>query len=53
MVDEKHQAKCIGEWMHRETTRARICGLVKKILRKCGYLPDLQDSAVQRVLQQA
>jgi len=27
--------------------------LVKRILRKDGYLPDLQDAAVQTVLQQA
>jgi type I restriction enzyme R subunit len=27
--------------------------LVKRILRKYGYPPDLQDSAVQTVLQQA
>jgi type I restriction enzyme, R subunit len=33
--------------------RARIRVLVKKILRKYGYPPDLQDSAVQTVLQQA
>ncbi|MBD3766006.1 MAG: DUF3387 domain-containing protein, partial [Rhodobacterales bacterium] len=27
--------------------------LVKRILRKYGYPPDMQDSAVQTVLQQA
>ena len=27
--------------------------LVKRILRKYGYPPDLQDAAVQTVLQQA
>ena len=31
--------------------RMRI--LVKHILPKCGYPPDLQDAAVQTVLQQA
>jgi type I restriction enzyme R subunit len=41
------------DWMHREAARARIRVLVKKILRKYGYPPDLQDSAVQTVLQQA
>lgn len=41
------------DWMHREATRARIRVLVKKILLKCGYPPDLQDSAVQTALQQA
>jgi type I restriction enzyme R subunit len=41
------------DWMHRDTSRARIRVLVKRILRKYGYPPDLQDSAVQKVLQQA
>jgi type I restriction enzyme R subunit len=27
--------------------------LIKKILKKYGYPPDLQDAAVQTVLQQA
>ena len=39
--------------MHREGARARMRVLVKKILRKYGYPPDLQDGAVQTVLQQA
>jgi type I restriction enzyme R subunit len=41
------------DWMHREAARARIRVLVKRILRKYGYPPDLQDAAVQTVLQQA
>jgi type I restriction enzyme R subunit len=41
------------DWVHREAARARIRVLVKRILRKYGYPPDLQDAAVQTVLQQA
>jgi len=41
------------DWVHRENARARIRVLVKRILRKYGYPPDLQDAAVQNVLQQA
>lgn len=41
------------DWMHREAARARIRVLVKRILRKYGYPPDLQEAAVQNVLQQA
>jgi len=41
------------DWIHRENARARIRVLVKRILRKYGYPPDLQDAAVQNVLQQA
>ena len=41
------------DWQHRETARARMRILVKRILRKHGYPPDLQDAAVRTVLQQA
>ncbi len=41
------------DWAHREPARARMRVLVKRILRKYGYPPDLQDAAVQVVLQQA
>ena len=41
------------DWIHREPARARMRVLVKRLLRKYGYPPDLQDAAVQKVLQQA
>jgi type I restriction enzyme R subunit len=41
------------DWQQRESARARMRILVKRILRKYGYPPDLQDAAVQTVLQQA
>ncbi len=41
------------DWAHRESARARMRVLVKRILRTYGYPPDLQDAAVQTVLQQA
>ncbi|WP_042703172.1 type I restriction endonuclease subunit R [Azospirillum sp. B506] len=41
------------DWAHRESARADIRRRVKRILRKYGYPPDLQDMAVQNVLQQA
>ena len=41
------------DWAHRESARARLRVLVKRILRKYGYPPDLEDAAVQGVLQQA
>jgi type I restriction enzyme R subunit len=37
----------------RESARAKIKVLVKRILRKHGYPPDLQDEATKLVLQQA
>ena len=41
------------DWTLRESTRAKINVLVKRILRKHGYAPDLQDEATKLVLQQA
>ena len=41
------------DWAHRQAARARLRVLVKRILRKYGYPPDLQDAAVQTVLAQA
>jgi type I restriction enzyme, R subunit len=41
------------DWALRDSARARMRVLVKRILRKYGYPPDLQESAVQIVLQQA
>ena len=41
------------DWNHSEIARAKIRVLVKRILKKFGYPPDLQDRAVQTVIQQA
>ena len=41
------------DWARRESARAKMRLLVKRILDKYGYPPDLQDAAVQTVLQQA
>ncbi len=41
------------DWTLRESARARIRVIVKRILNKYGYPPDLQDEAVKTVLQQA
>ncbi|NLC23355.1 MAG: DUF3387 domain-containing protein, partial [Oxalobacter sp.] len=41
------------DWAQRESARARMRVLVRRVLRKYGYPPDLQDAAVQTVLLQA
>jgi type I restriction enzyme R subunit len=50
---ESLKANVSVDWAHRENARARLRVLVKRILKKYGYPPDLQDQAVQTVLQQA
>jgi len=41
------------DWTLRESARARIRVMVKRILNKYGYPPDLQEQAVKTVLDQA
>lgn len=41
------------DWTLRESARAKIRVMVKRILNKYGYPPDLQDAAVKTVMQQA
>jgi len=41
------------DWTLRERAGAKIKVLVKRILRKHGYPPDLQDEATKLVLQRA
>ena len=41
------------DWTLRESARARIRVMVKRILSKHGYPPDLQEEAVKTVLAQA
>jgi type I restriction enzyme R subunit len=42
-----------ASWTLRESARARIKVMVKRILNKYGYPPDLQEDAVKTVLAQA
>jgi type I restriction enzyme R subunit len=41
------------DWSQRESVRAKLRLMVKRILRKYKYPPDLQEAAVELVLQQA
>jgi type I restriction enzyme R subunit len=41
------------DWTVRESVRAQLRVIVKRILRKYGYPPDKQEQATQTVLQQA
>ncbi|MCG3195736.1 MAG: hypothetical protein GHCLOJNM_00203 [bacterium] len=41
------------DWTEREAVRARLRIMVKRILKKYGYPPDMQEKATQTVLEQA
>jgi hypothetical protein len=41
------------DWTAKESVRAKLRVMVKKVLRRFGYPPDKQEKATQTVLQQA
>ena len=41
------------DWTVRESVRAKLRVIVRRILRKYGYPPDKQERATQTVLEQA
>jgi len=41
------------DWTVKESVRAKLRALVKRVLRKHGYPPDKQEKATQTVLEQA
>ena len=41
------------DWTLRESARAKIKVMVKRILNRHGYPPDMQEEAVRTVLKQA
>lgn len=41
------------DWQVRESVRAKMCLLIKRLLRKYKYPPEGQEEAVTLVLQQA
>ncbi len=49
----RRQQSVTIDWTLRESARAKIRVMVKRILNKYGYPPDLQDEAVKTVLRQA
>lgn len=41
------------DWNVKESVRAKLRSMVKRILRKYGYPPDKQETATQTILEQA
>jgi type I restriction enzyme R subunit len=52
LVDNIRRSVTI-DWAQRESVRARMRAMIKRLLRRHGYPPDQQDAAVARVLEQA
>ena len=52
LVETVHKNTTI-DWTVKESVRAKLRTMVKRILRKYGYPPDKQEKATQTVLEQA
>ncbi len=52
-LTEKLQRSTTVDWSVRETVRARLRIMVRQILRKYKYPPDLEQAAIDLVLEQA
>ena len=52
-LTEKVRASVTIDWTVRESARAKLKVLVKRILRVHGYPPDKQERATETVLEQA
>jgi type I restriction enzyme, R subunit len=52
IVDQVKQNVSV-DWTVRENARAKLRVIVKRLLKKYGYPPDLEKLAVDRVLKQS
>lgn len=52
-LTENQRQNMTVDWSQRESVRAKLRLMVKRILRKYKYPPDHQESAIELVLQQA
>jgi type I restriction enzyme R subunit len=50
---EKIRANVSIDWTQREAVRASLRRMVKRLLRKYGYPPDLQVQATELILRQS
>lgn len=52
-LTEKLRGNTSVDWQVRESVRARMRLLIKRLLRKYKYPPEGQEAAVNRVIEQA
>ena len=52
-LTESLRANLSVDWSSRESVRAKLRLLVKRILRKYKYPPDQQEAAIELVIEQA
>jgi type I restriction enzyme R subunit len=52
-LTEKLRASTTVDWLVRESVRARMRNMVRRLLKKYKYPPDKRDDAIELVLRQA
>jgi len=52
-LTEKLRNSTSVDWQVRDSVRAKMRLLIKRLLRKYKYPPDAQEEAVKRVIEQA
>ncbi len=52
-LTEKLRASTTVDWQVRDSVRAKMRNLVRRLLKKYKYPPDMQDDAIDLVLRQA
>ena len=52
-VADKVRKNTTIDWAVKESVRARLMVIVRRILKKYGYPPDKQEQAIQLVMTQA
>ena len=52
-LTEKLKSSTTVDWQHRDSVRARIRNIIRRLLRKYKYPPDKAPEAIQLVMRQA
>ncbi len=52
-ISPRRRVKVPELWTEKESLKAKLRSMVKRILRKYGYPPDKQEKATETVLEQA
>ena len=52
-LTEKLRASTTVDWQHRDSVRAKLRNLIRRLLRKYKYPPDEATEAIKLVMRQA
>jgi type I restriction enzyme R subunit len=52
-LTEKLKASTTVDWQHRDSVRAKLRNMIRRLLRKYKYPPDEAQEAIKLVMRQA